>query len=52
MEKYAFRVTRRALLRHILSKEGIIVDPDKVKRILEALAPTNIKALSLFLSQV
>ena len=50
--KCAFGVTSDALLRHIVSKEGIAVDPDKVKAILEALDPTNVKALSRFLGQL
>jgi hypothetical protein len=40
------------LLGHIVSKEGIAMDPDKVKAILEAPAPHNAKALSRFLGQI
>ena len=43
--KCAFRVTHEALLGHIVSKEGIVVDPDKVMAILQELALTNAKAL-------
>ena len=50
--KCAFGVTSGALLGHIVCKEGIVVDPDKVKAILEAPAPTNAKALSWFLNQI
>ena len=50
--KCAFRVMRGTLLGHIVSREGIAMDPDKVKAILEAPAPTNIKALSRFLGQI
>jgi hypothetical protein len=34
------------LLGHIVSKDGIAMEPNKVKAILEALAPHNAKALS------
>ena len=37
---------------HIVSTDGIAVDTDKVKAIMEALAPTNAKALSRFLGQI
>jgi hypothetical protein len=40
------------LLGHIVSKEGIAMDPDKVKVISEASAPHNAKALSRFLGQI
>ena len=44
--KCAFGVTSGTLLGHIVSQEGIAVDPDKVKDVLEAPPPTNAKALS------
>ena len=50
--KCVFGVTSGALLGHIVSKDGIAVDQDKVKAILEALAPTTTKALSRFLGQI
>jgi hypothetical protein len=50
--KCAFAVTSGMLLGHIVSKEGIAMDPDKVKAILEAPAPHNAKALSRFLGQI
>ena len=43
--KCTFGVTNDALLGHIVSKEGIVFDPDKVK----APTSTNAKALSWFL---
>ena len=52
LAKCMFGVTSRALLGHIVSKGGIAVDPDKVKAILEAPAPTTAKALSRFLGQI
>ena len=48
--KCVFGVTSGTLLGHIVSKDRIIVDPDKVTTILKALAPTNAKALSRFRS--
>jgi hypothetical protein len=50
--KCAFAVTSGMLLGHIVSKDGIAMDPDKVKAILEAPAPHNAKALSRFLGQI
>ena len=50
--KCVFRVTSGALLGHIVSKEGIEVDLDKAKAILEAPPPTNAKALSRFLGHI
>ena len=50
--KYVFGVSSGALLGHLVSKDGIVVDPDKVKDILEAPAPTTAKALSRFLGQI
>ena len=44
--KCAFGVTSGALLGHIVSEEGIVVDLDKVKAILEAPTPTKAKDLS------
>jgi hypothetical protein len=50
--KCAFAVTSGMLLGHIVSKEGIAMDPNKVKAILEAPAPHKAKALSRFLGQI
>ena len=47
-----FGVTSGALLGHIVSKEGIAVDPGKIKAIMEAPTPCNPKALSHFLGQI
>jgi hypothetical protein len=44
--KCAFAVTSGMLLGHSVQKEGIAMDPDKVKAILEAPAPHNAKAVS------
>ena len=50
--KCAFGIPSLALLGHIVSQDGIAVDLDKVKTILEAPTPTNTKALSRFLGQI
>ena len=50
--KCAFDVTSGALLGHIVSREGIVVDQGKIKAIIEALTPKNAKALSNFLGQI
>ena len=50
--KCVFGVASGNLLGHVVSKEGITVDLDKVKAILEAPAPNNAKALSRFLGQI
>ena len=50
--KCLFGVTGGALLGHIVSKEGISMDPNKVKAILQAPELTNAKALSRFLGQI
>jgi hypothetical protein len=50
--KCAFTVTSGMLLGHIVSKDKIAMDPDKVKAVLEAPAPHNAKALSRFLGQI
>ena len=41
-----------ALLGHIVSQEGIAVDPNKVRAILEEPTPTNAKGLCHFLGQI
>ena len=43
-------VTNRVLIGHIISKDGITMDPDKVKAIL--LTPSNAKDLCCFLGQI
>ena len=50
--KCVFGVTSGALLGHIVSKEGITVNLDKFKAILQAPTSTNTKALSRFLGQI
>ena len=50
--KCVFLVTSGNLLDHIVSQEGIAMDPDKVQAILNAPAPSTAKALSRFLGQI
>ena len=50
--KCVFEVTSGNLQGHIVSKDGIAVDTNKVREILEAPAPSNAKALSRFLGQI
>ena len=50
--KCAFGVTSGALLGHIVSKEGITIDLNKIKAIIEAKTPTNAKILSCILGQI
>ena len=50
--KCAFCVTRGTLLGHTIDWDGIIVDPNKVKAVMDAPPPTNAKALSQVLGQI
>ena len=50
--KCAFGVTNGALLGHIVSKEGIAVDPNKISMITYVKTLTNAKSLSRFLGQI
>ena len=50
--KCVFGVASGNLLGHIVSKDGIAVDPDKVRAIVEAPTPNNAKALVRFLGQI
>ena len=45
-------MTSGALLGHVVSKEGIAMDPAKVQAILHVPAPATAKALSKFLGQI
>ena len=47
-----FGVTRGALLRHIVSGEGIAVDPGKIDDIIKSPTPKNAKALGQILGQL
>lgn len=50
--KCAFAVRNGKLLGHIISKEGIAVDPDKVAAIMQAPASTDPKGCLRFLGQI
>ena len=50
--KCVFGVTSGTLMGHIVSRDGISIDPDKVKAIIEVLPLTNAKTLSRFLGQI
>ena len=50
--KCVFGVTNGALLGHMISKEGITVDPNKITTIIQVKTPTSAKALSRFLGQI
>ena len=52
LAKCAFGFTSGALLGHIVSKEGIAVDPNKIMAIIEAKPPTIAKELNCFLGQI
>ena len=51
-KKYTFGVTSRKLLGHMVSERGIEVDPDKVKAILDMLAPKTKKEIMGFLGRL
>ena len=44
--------TYNTLLGHIISQDGIVVNPEKVKAITKARPPTNANGLSRFLGQI
>lgn len=50
--KCAFAIKRGILLGHIISKEGMQVDPRKVATNQKAKAPANLKELSIFVGQI
>ena len=50
--KCAFDVTSGTLLGHIVSKEGIAVDPRKIEAIIKSPTPKNAKQLGRFLGQL
>ena len=50
--KCAFGVTSGTLLGHIVSKDGIAVDPGKIEAIIKSPTPKNAKQLGWFLGQL
>ena len=50
LEKYKFYKSEVKFLRHIISREGIRIDPEKIKAILNQPEPQSIKNIQAFLS--
>ena len=50
--KCAFEVRRGILLGHVISEEGMQVDPQKMEAIQKAKAPTNVKEVMRFVGQI
>jgi len=51
-KKSLFGLEEGKLLGHIISKEGIRIDPDRIRAILEVPQPRNIKELQAFLGKI
>jgi len=51
-KKSLFGLEEGKLLGHIISKEGIRIDPDRIRAILEIPQPRNIKELQAFLGKI
>lgn len=51
-QKCMFRVPQGKLLGHIVSKEGVSIDPDRVKEIKEVPLPVNKKGVQSFLGKI
>ena len=51
-KKCTFGVTSRKLLRHMVSEQGIEVDPDKIKAILDMPVPRTEKEIKGFLGRL
>ena len=49
LEKCKFDVTETTFLGYILSKDGLKVDPEKVKAILDWPVPSNVKEIQSFI---
>ena len=52
LKKSIFAVHEGKLLGHIVSKQGITIDPERVRAILELPLPNHKKGLQRFLSQI
>ena len=50
-KKYTFGVTSRKLLGHIVNEQGIEINPDKIKAILDMLVPRTEKKIRGFLGR-
>jgi len=51
-KKSIFAVTEGKLLGHILSKEGIIIDPERIETIMRIQPPTNKRAMQSFFGKI
>ena len=51
-KKYIFFVEEGKLLRHIVSKDGIKIDPERVKALWKLTLPTNRSDLKSFFGQI
>jgi len=49
LKKCEFWFEEVAFLGHVISKEGIKVDPQKIKEIMECPRPTNVTEVEVFL---
>jgi hypothetical protein len=47
--KCEFRLSEVAFLGHVISARGILVDPDKVRDVLNWMPPTNVSEIQSFL---
>ena len=47
--KCEFWLDKVKFIGHVISKDGIVVDPSKVQEVLEWKAPTNVKEIRSFL---
>ena len=50
--KYEFYQNKIQYFRHIISKEGILVDADKIKAIMEWPTPKNVTGVQFFMGLV
>ena len=51
-KKSVFAVTKGKLLGHILSKEGIVIDPERIETIMRIRPPTNKRAMQYFFGKI
>ena len=51
-KKYQFRVIEGKLLGHIVSKEGVRIDPERVAGIDNIKVPKTVKAIQTFFGQI
>jgi len=51
-KKSLFLLEEGKLLGHIITKDGIIIDPDRIQAILQVPHPRNVKELQAFLGNI